>query len=673
MKCTACKKNDLKQVLTKNGVMIDYCPACRGIWLDKGEIYYFTSKPELLKNEISSALGRSKPSLRLNPKTGDTLVELALFSGNLVIDYCAKSGGIWLDAGELEAISSMSGTGISIKIDRPSAETDENSGKKEQPRIPSTVLPNLTLVSAATLFSLYAMLTAVLFALVHFEVITVDVSLYIGFGFAIVQFILSPFIMDFTLRWFYKVEWVTTDSLSPRLKKFLEDTCAAENIDIPRVGMIPDGAPNAFTYGHTPNNARLVLTHGIISLLNEEEAEAVVAHELGHIVHWDFLVMTIAYVVPLILYYIYRTLIKVKSRGNDKSAGYRVMIAVSSYILYLISEYIVLFFSRVREYYADRYSGAVTKNPATLASALIKIGYGLAGREQNKDEKRESEPDAVKALGIFDGSAARALAVTTYSTASMGGEIDKESLKNSMKWDLWNPWAAFYELGSTHPLIAKRVLALSRQSQIMGKEPFVTFTEQKPESYWDEFLADLFMMYLPAILALACVAGYFALDHGLIYLKAAVTAFGLGYFLQVLFSYNISFFPQMPVSSLLKKIKVSSVRPVPCEVTGTLVGRGVPGLIWSEDFVLQDKTGIIYLDYNQPLAIWNFFFGLLRSGNYIGKQVIISGWFRRSPIPYVEIKEMRVDGKDIYCYVYQVKLAVAVIIMVFGIFFILKP
>ena len=58
----------------------------------------------------------------------------------------------------------------------------------------------------------------------------------------------------------------------------------------------------------------------------------------------------------------------------------------------------------------------------------------------------------------------------------------------AMKWDLWNPWATFYELNSTHPLTAKRLLHLSRQSEEFGEEPYITFNLSKPESYWDEFI-----------------------------------------------------------------------------------------------------------------------------------------------------------------------------------------
>ena len=69
-----------------------------------------------------------------------------------------------------------------------------------------------------------------------------------------------------------------------------------------------------------------------------------------------------------------------------------------------------------------------------------------------------------------------------------------------MQWDLWNPWATFYELNSTHPLIAHRLEYLSDQAAAMGQEPYIVFDRRKPESYWDDFVVDLGVMFLPLLL-----------------------------------------------------------------------------------------------------------------------------------------------------------------------------
>src|SRR5205823_1902493 len=91
---------------------------------------------------------------------------------------------------------------------------------------------------------------------------------------------------------------------------------------------------------------------------------------------------------------------------------------------------------------------------------------------------------------------------------------------------------------------------------------------------------------------------------------------GIGSLIKTRFAYRRDFFPHLTVASLLHKVKVSAVRPVPATLTGTIIGKGVPGLVWSEDFVLRDRTGIIFMDYRQPFAIWDFLFGLFRAGQY---------------------------------------------------------
>jgi len=120
---------------------------------------------------------------------------------------------------------------------------------------------------------------------------------------------------------------------------------------------------------------------------------------------------------------------------------------------------------------------------------------------------------------------------------------------------------------------------------------------------------------------------------------------GLGLLVRTAYSYRQGFFPHLSVAALLHRVKVSRVRPVPTTLTGEIIGKGVPGLVWSEDFVMRDRTGILFLDYRQPLPFWDFFFGLLKAGKYQGKEVRVTGWFRRAPVPYLEIYKIEtVDG-----------------------------
>ncbi|MBW1744766.1 MAG: hypothetical protein JRJ47_15280 [Deltaproteobacteria bacterium] len=174
------------------------------------------------------------------------------------------------------------------------------------------------------------------------------------------------------------------------------------------------------------------------------------------------------------------------------------------------------------------------------------------------------------------------------------------------------------------------------------------------------------MSLLPALIFIPFLIISIA-GQGRIWLGAGILGAGLASFLKTRVAYRSDFFPEMFVSSLLKKVKVSGIRPVPCKVKGTIIGRGIPGLIWSEDFVMQDETGIIFLDYRQPIPLWDFFFGLLRRAKYNNQAAEVVGWYRRTPVPYIELKSITVSGEaEKKCYTYVAKYIWAGILAVIG-------
>jgi Zn-dependent protease with chaperone function len=480
-----------------------------------------------------------------------------------------------------------------------------------------------------------------------------------------IQYLLAPFIMDLFLRYLQSTRWVSPDELPSHLSAFIGKVCQVKEIPFPRVGIIHDGNPNAFTYGHYPGDARLIFTSGLIEMLDEEELRAVAAHEMGHVLHWDMLVMTIASLAPVLLYYLYRVLIRVRTSGRGNPLP---LIALVCFVLYLISEYLVLFLSRAREYYADRFAGQLTQNPNSLSRALVKIAYGLAAARREEAEEKERSPlRAVRALGIFDPQAALHLA-----TAGGGTTFAKEDVVHAMQWDLWNPWAWFYELSSTHPLPAKRIKALGDMSWHFQEEPLVRFNLEQPESYWDEFCVDLCMMALPVLLPVAALALIGPrVFHDITWIGKAygllIAAFGIGSLIRTVFAYPGGPFVNTSVASLLKKVKVSAVRSVPVTLKGRIIGRGIPGLIYSPDLVLQDETGFIFLDYRQPLRIIEFLFGIFRTPGIIGRDVVIEGWYRRAPVPSVEMNTLSYDKTVHRCYVYLAKLALSILAFAVGI------
>jgi Zn-dependent protease with chaperone function/Zn-finger nucleic acid-binding protein len=658
--CPRCADSvPLLRRMTDQGIEVDVCNRCRGLWLDRGELQSFARDSQTVTRMIDAARTGASAGALKSPVSGAPMNVLRVLGGQLEIDECPKSGGLWLDRGELERVTRQ--VGVTVRLDESVLPPEVNAPVPAGPGAPEspdptraarlaaiaaglTPLPNLFLRTGALLVTLYGILGLVLIAAVEAGGLEPVFAPVIGIAIIVLQFAISPWLMDFSLWAFYRCRALTPDELPPHLRQFVERVCADRRMNFPRFKIIDDGAPNAFTYGHYPGNARIVITRGILELLDPAEVEAVVAHEIGHAVHWDMALMTIAQLVPLVLYYIYRTLIRVRGRG--KGAGQRVIVAMGAYVLYIVTQYLVLWFSRTREYHADRFAGNATRNPNAIASALVKIAYGLAARpaaaQQQEGEAPRRELDAIGAMGIFDAGAARALAISSGSRSG-GLVVDKERLVDAMKWDLWNPWATYYEIHSTHPLIAHRLIYLGEQSAAMGQPPYVVFSARKPESYWDEFFVDLFVLWFPTMLFIAgAVAALVTRTPALVGLGLAGA--GLASVVKLMFSYPTRDFPPTSVSGLLKHVKVSKIRSVPCTLRGKVIGRGVPGLVWSEDFVMQDDTGILFLDYRQPLGIWEWLFGLLRAGAWQGRDVTVTGWYRRAPVPYLEVRTIEGAG-----------------------------
>lgn len=512
---------------------------------------------------------------------------------------------------------------------------------------------NLLGVSLLTITGLYVLLSAIIILVT----LVVGYPPIYGIGISIViliiQFLISPFITDLSMKWFYKAKF--DHEIPSYLDKFIESVCEKEKMKKPRIGFIDDGAPNAFTYGHTKNDARIIITRGILDLLTEEEVKAVVAHELGHAVHYDMLFMTVAQLVPLILYGIYEMLIRSdNSKSSNNNNNYGAIVAIIAYILYVISNYIILWLSRTREYYADSYSIETTKNPNSLASALVKVGYGLTTASTNSKHSASHS----NALGIFDSKSSKSLVVTSYDD----GEISKDNIKNAMKWEQWNLWAKWYELNSTHPLISKRLLAISARSEEFNQDPYIIFDLKKEESYVDDFAFELLINCLPITLFLIGVTIAIIL-----FVKEKVTL-GLMTTSATLFltlcTSLIKFSRKHPnknydkrtIKDLLSEVKVSGITAIPCSLEGKIIGRGDPGYIFDEDMTMQDKTGIIFLDYNQPLFILNKIYALFKNKNNVDKDIKVKGWYRRSPVPYVELLSYEIDGKTKKIFTYRLSI-----------------
>ncbi|MCC3435757.1 zinc metalloprotease HtpX [Microcoleus sp. PH2017_05_CCC_O_A] len=516
---------------------------------------------------------------------------------------------------------------------------------------------NLVLASGATIIMLFGMVFVLSLASVFIlngpdPVTGLAIALPITLIFNIAAFFLSPYLMDLTQNWLYNTRWVSLaeiDSLSPETAKVIQKVCKQKNLKQPRLGIIDDQNPTAFTYGSFPNSARLVVSQGLFTYLDDDEIATVYAHELGHIVHWDFAVMTLASTLVQITYLIYTTAQSLGRSAGDKARSAAGSVAAVAYFFYIAGTYLLLYLSRTREYFADHFAAETTGNPNALSRALVKIAYGIL-----EEGERATEPsrllEGTRALGIYDAKAAVSSG-TAYRISSKPEKIGRVFL-----WDMFNPWGWWMELNSTHPLTGKRVRALSTYAEQLGLDIEFDMGRIVGEGHhlskrklYGNFFFDL-LLYSAETLGLAVgFAIGISLSAGnpmMMMVACALIGLGVGILIKALVMFpNYAQAEELDVLTLMSDPYASPLRGQPAKLQGELIGRGDAGYAFGSDLKLQDRTGMMYLHYASRFGpIGNFLFGMKRVKSLIGMDVSALGWFRRGVAPWMDLIQLESDS-----------------------------
>jgi heat shock protein HtpX len=174
----------------------------------------------------------------------------------------------------------------------------------------------------------------------------------------------------------YRAQPVTREQL-PRAYQAVERLAAKDGIPMPKIYVIPTDSPNAFATGRNPQHASVAVTHGILALLNDEELEGVLAHELGHVKNRDILTSSIAATLAGAITLIARMGYWASLFGGVGGRDSRRNGGLSALLMLLVAPIaatlIQLAISRSREYEADATGAHTTGNPYALASALQKL------------------------------------------------------------------------------------------------------------------------------------------------------------------------------------------------------------------------------------------------------------------------------------------------------------
>jgi heat shock protein HtpX len=216
--------------------------------------------------------------------------------------------------------------------------------------------------------------------------IAIALSSYFGYGtyswvflaiislFIIILNLVTYFFSDKMVLKAYKAK-IVTEREEPRLYRTVQRVANLADLPMPKVAVVPTDTPNAFATGRNPNNAVVAATKGMLNILDDDELEGVIAHEMAHIKDRDILVMTIAASVAMIIAFAARIILfqMFFSRNRGVNPLLLIVVVITAPIAAILVQMAI---SRSREYKADRVGAMTIFKPQALSKALEKLDRG---------------------------------------------------------------------------------------------------------------------------------------------------------------------------------------------------------------------------------------------------------------------------------------------------------
>ncbi len=232
-------------------------------------------------------------------------------------------------------------------------------------------------------------LTGLALVVLYGVIMTVLLALGIPYGAVIViaaALLFAQFYFSDKVAMFSMQAHEVTPQQEPRLHEIVDRLCLMANMTKPRVGVSELDIPNAFATGRNPNHAVICATRGLMHRLNDEELEAVLAHELSHVAHRDVAVMTIASGVGMLAGLVSRMAMwgAMLSGGGGRGRNQNNIVLLElatmliSIVIYAIAFLLTMALSRYRELAADRSGAILIGKPSVLASALVHVTGDMA-------------------------------------------------------------------------------------------------------------------------------------------------------------------------------------------------------------------------------------------------------------------------------------------------------
>jgi len=291
--------------------------------------------------------------------------------------------------------------------------------------------------------------TVILSLFSSFDFITLGVLVV---AFNIFQWLISPYIIDSL----YRIRELP-QSENPKLHQIVENLSQKSGIKKPKLMMAQIPIPNAFAYGSPIAGTRVAVTSGLLKTLDDDEVEAVIGHELGHLKHRDVQIMMFVSLLPALFYYIgYSLMISSWYRSQRDQSSNSALLGLGFLMFSWILNMFILYLSRLREYYADRHSASIVDDGShKLSTGLAKIVN--ATKNMRRTKKEVQNLSAFKALFIADPDRAEtdSIAISTTVASASDQKLVQEILSQKL-----TTLDRIVEVFSTHPNIVKRLKAL---------------------------------------------------------------------------------------------------------------------------------------------------------------------------------------------------------------------
>jgi Zn-dependent protease with chaperone function len=497
--------------------------------------------------------------------------------------------------------------------------------------------------------------------------------------------ILSPWLLDGLLRLFYGFQPLSINTLSthsPEAIRVLQRYCRHRRWPLPQLGILPTSAPVALTYGNLPRTARIVVSQGLLEQLADDEIGTIYAGQLGHIAHWDFVVMSLVTLVTHLPYTVYRQV----SQWGDQISNSILRLtaaAIASFaygVWYLLSG-LAFWLSQLRIYYSDRFAVELTGNTNGLTRALLKIAIGIASDIQ----LQEHTTWLLESLNLLTSVGYR-------QAIALGSLHPYTQYEPVLAWDCINPYRYWLSINNSHPLMGDRLQRLTRIAHDWHLETELNLVKEDKATKgqgehvrrtragaWSSLLlqgAPFFgiplgfafggltwliggISILLGIAQLAWMYGDWLLIKGCLPI-----GFSIGTFVRI-----NSFFPDIKPSTVQTDTPVLRTReperdsfpslphllanptalPVdsqPVRLQGKLLGRRGISNCLGQDLILHSPTGLVKLHYVSWLGpVGNLLPRQSPSAtDLVGQHLIATGWFRRGATVWIDIDILRVQG-----------------------------